>query len=250
MPEATLSTQTSPTAAPEGGRRLGLHQPYFFPYLGYFQLLFAVDCFIAYDDVAWINRGWIPRNRYLCRGRPLWFTIPTRRSSSGTSIDRVEIAEGRWREKMLRRFQSAYVRAPYRLQVIDLLARTLAVPSAHVADLAVESLVVVRDYLGFTVPIHRSRGRYPGLLARGQDRVIGICRSERASIYINAIGGMSLYERLDFRRAGIELQFVRPTFPAYDQGIGRFEPGLSMLDVLMHNSVERVREMVGAWERE
>jgi hypothetical protein len=124
--------------------RFGLHQPYFFPYLGYYQLLFAVDRFVAYDDVPWIKGGWIPRNRLLDNGRVGWFTIPTRGAGSHVGIDTVEVAGGRWREKMQRTFEQAYARAPYRQQGLDLLVRTLETRSTRGAALAVASLAVVR----------------------------------------------------------------------------------------------------------
>jgi len=228
--------------------RLGLQQPYFFPYLGYYQLLFAVDRFVAYDDVAWIKGGWINRNRLLADGRPAWFTVPTRGASPRVPLDAVEVGGGPWREKMLRRFEESYAHAPYRQAVMPLLERVLAGSSALVADLAVASLEAVRDYLGYTIPIYRARGRYQESGARGQERVIAICRAEGASEYLNAIGGSVLYSRHDFQSAGIALRFLRGSLPAYRQGDTQFEPGLSILDTLMHNSIEQARGMMNAYK--
>ena len=219
--------------------RLGLQQPYFFPYLGYYQLLFAVDRFVAYDDVAWIKGGWIHRNRLLAQGRPAWFTIPTRGASSNVSLDSVKAADGPWREKMLQTFAQSYAGAPFRQPVLALVHRVLATPSPLVADIAVASLEAVRDYLGYSTPIHRARNRYGDTAARGQDRVIEICRLEAATEYLNAVGGVTLYDRQAFERAGIALRFLRGA-PS--------ESALSMLDTLMHNSVEQVRAMVASYE--
>jgi len=220
--------------------RLGLHQPYFFPYLGYYQLLFGVDRFVAYDDVAWIKGGWIHRNRLRSQAGPAWFTIPTRGASSRAPLDTVKVAEGSWREKMLRTFEQSYARAPFRQPVLTMVRSVVATPSPFVADIAVASLTAVRDYLGFTTPIHRARNRYQPSAARGQDRVISICRAERATEYLNATGGSALYDRQAFERAGIALRFVHTGNPS--------ESALSIVDTLMHNSIEQVRAMVAAYE--
>ena len=229
--------------------RLGLQQPYFFPYPGYYQLLFAVDRFVAYDDVAWIKGGWIHRNRLLVQGKPVWFTIPTRGASSNVPLDSVRAADGPWRERMLQTFEQAYARAPFRKAVLPMVQRVVAIPSPFVADIAVASLEAVRDYLGYTTPIHRARNRYgeAGHL-RGQDRVIAICRAEGATEYLNAMGGTALYDRAAFGNAGIALRFLRGSPPAGGSDGGPSEPALSMLDTLMHNSIDQVRALVDAYE--
>jgi hypothetical protein len=228
--------------------RLGLQQPYFFPYLGYYRLLFGVDRFVAYDDVAWIKGGWIHRNRLLTQHRPAWFTIPTRGASSHVALDSVKAAEGSWREKMLQTFEQSYARAPFRDPVLTMMRSVVATPSPFVADIAVASLEAVRDYLGFTTPIYRARNRYQQSAARAQDRVIAICRAEGATEYLNAIGGSVLYDRQAFENAGIALRFVRGASLERIGGDDRCEPALSILDTLMHNSIEQVRTLVAAYE--
>ena len=230
--------------------RLGLHQPYFFPYLAYYQLLFAVDRFVAYDDVAWIKGGWINRNRLLAGHRAAYFTIPARGASPHIAIDMVETAEGNWRTKMLRTCEQGYARAPYRQPVLELLERVLSRSSGLVADLSVASLEAVRDYLGYSTPICRARNRYAGSAARGQERVIEICRAEGATEYLNAIGGSSLYSRDTFRGAGIALRFLKSSVPPMpDNGpISRPISGLSILDTLMRFPIEQVRALLAAYE--
>ena len=228
--------------------RLGLQQPYFFPYVGYYQLLFAVDRFVAYDDVAWIKGGWIHRNRLLAQDRPAWFTIPTRGASSHVPLDSVRAAEGPWREQMLQTFEQSYARAPFREPVLTMVHSVVATPSPFVADIAVASLEAVRDYLGFATPIHRARNRYEQSDATGQDRVIAICRAEGATEYLNAMGGSALYDRQAFEKAGIALRFVRGAPPEGIRGDDRSESALSILDTLMHNSIEQVRTLVAAYE--
>src|SRR5262249_20693295 len=157
--------------------------------------LFAVDQFVAYDDVAWIRGGWIHRNRLLAQGRPAWFTIPTLGASSHVPLDSVKVAAGPWREKMIRTLEQAYARAPFLDPVLAMAQRVLQPGSSFVADVAVASLEAVRDYLGYMTPIHRARHRYARTGGQGQGRVISICHAEGATEYVNAIGGSGLYDR-------------------------------------------------------
>ena len=182
-------------------------------------------------------------------GRPAWFTIPTRECEFRRP-DRYELESlrGLWREKMLRRFQQSYAHAPFREPVLEMVRRVLATPSPFVADLAVASLEAVRDYLGYTTPIHRARNRYEESDARGQDRVIAICRAEGATEYLNAMGGSALYDRQTFEKAGIALRFVRGAPEASVDSNDRSAPALSILDTLMHNSIAQVRTLVAAYE--
>jgi hypothetical protein len=224
--------------------RLGLQQPYFFPHLDYYRLVFAVDRFIAYDDAAWIKGGWIHRNKVLVNGRPAWVTIPTARVRLGTPIHAVETHAGPWRRTILRTIVQAYARAPYQEPVLALARGVLELPSPYVADLAIASLEVVRDYLGYSTPILRARGRYDTVLA-GQDRVVAICRAEGATEYLNAIGGRALYDRATFQRAGVSLRFVSGRTEA---AAAPADVRLSILDTLMHHSIDDVRAMVAAYD--
>ena len=201
--------------------RLGVQQPYFFPYLGYYQLLFAVDRFVAYDDVAWINGGWIHRNRLLAQGRPAWFTIPTRGAGPSVSLDAVRVAaRDRGARRCCARSSSRHACA-LPAPVLAMLERVLGTTSPFVADFAVASLETVRDYLGYATPIHRARNRYEESAARGQDRIIAICRAENVTEYVNAIGGSALYDHQAFQRSGITLDsFAACHSSSYPRTIG------------------------------
>ena len=228
--------------------RLGLQQPYFFPYLAYFQLLFAVDRFVAYDDVNWIHGGWIHRNRLAAHDGPQWFTIPTRGASRHVPLDTVKVAAGRWREKMFRTLEQSYARAPFREPVLRMVERTLATPSPFVADIAVASLEHVRDYLGYTTPIHRARNRYEASAARGEERVIAICRAEGATEYLNAIGGLALYDRQLFDQEGITLRFLQGRYENTVETDDQGRVTLSIIHLLMYSTIEQVRTMMNAYD--
>jgi hypothetical protein len=224
---------------------LALNQPYWFPYLGYFQLIHAADRFVVYDDVTYIKGGWINRNRILVGGEPHYFTVPTQDASSFKPIRDVAVGEQReWRKKMLRTIEQAYSKAPEFAAVFPLVEAVVRSPEPHVAGLAVASLRAVMGYLGITTELVASSSGYGNADLHGEARVLDICHREGAHVYVNASGGMALYDKAHFAARGVELRFLKPLLTPYRQFGAAFVPGLSIVDVLMFNPRERVQAML------
>ena len=239
--------------SPAPALRLAVMQPYLFPYLGYFQLMAASDRFVAYDDVSYIRQGWVNRNRILVQGQPYLFTLPVRSASSFIPIDQVELHPAQyraWRERFLRTLAQAYARAPHAGTVIPWLRELLDEPHERLVDLLTATLRSTMDRLGLRTAFVPSSRPYANQHLHGQDRILDICRLEGASGYINAIGGMALYDRAVFASRGIELSFLRSRLPAYPQGRHPFVPGLSILDALMHVDVEGLQGMLREYDLE
>jgi len=224
---------------------IGIMQPYLFPYIGYFQLLAAVDRFVIYDDVTFIKQGWIHRNRMLINGEASFFTVPLAHKSSGVVIRDTMISDApehrRWSEKLLKSFDNAYRRAPEFAGTFPLLERVLASATGRIAELAAESIAAVAAHLDIRTPVVESSSTYGNAQLHGEERVLAICRAERANRYINVSGGHELYSRDRFRAEGIELQFIQSRPIEYAQFGAPFVPWLSIVDVLMFNPVDRVR---------
>ncbi|TDP71387.1 WbqC family protein [Roseateles toxinivorans] len=227
-------------------RRVAVMQPYFLPYIGYFQLMSAVDLFVVFDDVNYINRGWINRNRMLVGGGAHLFSVPLSGASQNRLICDIElVADGHWRERLLRTAGQAYARAPMRGRVLPLLERVIQCPAQRLDEFLLHSLQEVAAYLAISTEIRPSSRVYDNTHLKAQDRIIDICKRERAGTYVNAIGGRELYDAAEFARQGLELCFVRPRLEAYaQQGVSEPVPGLSILDVLMNNDVPTVRAML------
>lgn len=233
--------------------KLGIMQPYLFPYLGYFQLIAAVDKFVLYDDVAFIKQGWINRNQILLNGQPCLFSVPLRGASSNRSIRDTEISVGeypRWRDRFLRTIVLAYSKAPYFEATMQLVSSVLEPSSSSAADLARRSIEVVCEALDLVTRIEISSTIYNNSHLRAQERVLDICRREGASLYINPSGGRELYSHEAFGACHMELRFLRSRLPAYPQFGGEFVPALSILDVLMFNSIDTVRGMLAEFDLE
>jgi hypothetical protein len=228
--------------------KLGIMQPYLFPYIGYFQLMHAVDRFVVYDDVTFIKQGWINRNRILINGEASFFSVPIKHASSFTSIRDTRIDDDaqhrRWVAKLLKTFDNAYRRAPEFPHVFPMVEAVLARAATHVAELAVDSLRVVADYLDIRTPWVETSTIYGNSDLKGEDRVLDICRVEQASAYINPAGGVELYSRERFAAEGVALGFLKPRPIEYSQFKGPFVPWLSIVDVLMFNSRSSCQELL------
>ena len=187
-------------------------QPYFMPYIGYFQLMTAVDKFVFYDDAGFIKQGWINRNNILLNGQRHLFTIPVRHISSNARIKETLVATTppNWERALLRTFEQAYRKTLYFDAVFPFIADILRGSAGRsVADVAVESIEKTALYLGIEPTTGRSFGTYDNLHLTSTARVIDICRQEGATTYINAIGGQSLYDKGDFEKHNRNLLIFR-----------------------------------------
>ncbi len=227
---------------------VAIMQPYLFPYLGYFQLIHAVDKFVVLDDVTYIKKGWINRNRILIGGKPHYFTVPLAGASQNRRICDIALAGQSWRPKMLKTFEHAYRRAPHYEQILSLAERVLANAEGTIADLAFASVKVVSEFLGITTVFVSTTRSYGNDELKGQARILDICAREQATTYINASGGMSLYASEDFAARGIDLKFLRTLECEYEQVSQPFQPHLSILDVLMFTGRERTAEFLDRYE--
>jgi hypothetical protein len=229
--------------------RLAIMQPYFFPYVGYFQLIASVDRFVVYDDVAFIKNGWINRNRILTSNGVAYLTVPLSGASSFRSIRDTGCAPpATWRDKMLRTLAQVYARAPERNAGMAIVEKVLKEADGQlVRDLAVSSLREVCAYAGLDVAWQDSATVYGNSDLAGVERVLDICRREAATTYINLPGGRSLYDSALFASRAIELKFVVPVLEPYPQPRTKeFVPGLSVLDLLMSVSRDEVKRRLSA----
>jgi len=223
-------------------------QPYFFPYLGYWQLLAAVDKYVVYDDVNYIKGGWIARNNILLNGQKHLITLPLENPSSFKKINEIAITGNmKAREKLVRTIQNAYVKAPYYADVMPWV-EDLILHSATIAELNTQSILKVCDYLGIDTQIIVSSELDKDNELKGQDKVIHIVKKLGGDAYYNAIGGRELYDKDQFAAEGIQLSFLKAGDISYQQFGNEPISGLSIIDVLMFNSVEEAKRLLEEFE--
>lgn len=221
-------------------------QPYFLPYLGYFQLLAGVDKFVVYDDVNFINRGWVNRNRMLLNNVPHTFTVPLQQASQNKKICDLElVAESAWRVRLLNTIGQTYRKAPHYADVYPLVENVVLFETSHLDAFLLNSIKQIANYLGIRAVLVESSRKYANDHLKGQDRILDICAQERAEMYVNPPGGADLYHRQAFDERGVKLSFLRPYPIVYSQfNAGMFIENLSIMDVLMFNSADRVRSFL------
>jgi len=216
-------------------------QPYFFPYIGYFQLMAAVDMFIVYDNIKYTKKGWINRNRMLQNGKDIMFSLPLKGDSDALDIRDRELATDFNRDKLLNRFKATYRPAPYFAQTFPLVEEIVRYHDTNLFRFLHHSIVKTCEHLGITTEIRISSDFAVDHDLRSQDKVLALCQAAGGSTYINAIGGMDLYSRETFLGKGIELKFLQSKPFEYPQFGNEFVPWLSILDVMMSISVEAIQ---------
>lgn len=224
-------------------------QPYFFPYIGYFQLIDAVDKFVIFDDVNYINRGWINRNRILINGKESIITLPLKAASQNKKINEIDLLlDGKEQQKMLRTIELNYKKAPFFEQVFHLICQIFKLNTVNISNFNYNQICIIRDYLGIKTDIVKSSQLYGNQDLKGEARIIDICEKEHAREYINPSGGLDLYNKERFKEKGINLFFLQPKPIVYTQLTEEFIPWLSIIDVLMFNSVNDVKYLLKQYQ--
>lgn len=232
--------------------KIGVMQPYFYPYLGYWQLMNHVDEYIIYDDVNYIKGGWISRNRIKLNGAPVYFGISVKKASPNRRIQEHEICmSDSDKEHLLMKVKLAYGKAPYFNDIYELFKDTVSCEKTNLAEYLNNSIRRIADYLGITTRISSASEEKLDHSKRAQERIMAICRLKGGTEYINAIGGKELYDRQLFHEAGIKLGFLKMDEGiVYPQGKGPFIPSLSILDVLMYNGRDETRALLNRYSIE
>lgn len=229
--------------------KLGIMQPYFFPYIGYWQLIKAVDKYVIYDDVNFIKGGWINRNRILMNGEYKMINLKMKGASPNKLINEVEVADDKvYNKKLLRTIESCYCKAPFYLEVFPIIERIINNKEKNLASYLEFSIREVCKYLSIDTEIILSSSIDKNNDLKGQDKVIEICKVFNTDEYFNAIGGQELYSYEDFSANKIKLKFLKNYNIEYKQYNNEFIPNLSIIDVMMFNSSEDIELILNNYE--
>lgn len=224
---------------------IGIMQPYFMPYIGYWQLMKAVDKYVVYDDVNFIKRGWANRNNILLNGEPYMFFVALSGASQNKLFNEIDIIDDFG--KLKKTLYYAYNRAPYYEKTMQLLDEIFEYHDKNLARFLYHSFSVVLNYLNIHTELIMSSLIEKENNLRGQDKIINICTLLHADRYINAIGGQELYDYDEFALNGIELKFLQPNSVSYPQYKNDFVPNLSIIDVLMFNGKENTKSLLNEY---
>ena len=224
--------------------KLAIMQPYFLPYIGYFQLIAAVDTFVVYDNIKYTKKGWVNRNRMLRNGEDVTFSLPLAKDSDSLDIVQRELAADFDRQKLLNQFKGAYSKAPHFDVTFPVLARIVLNEERNLFRYILQSIVELCGHLGLPTEIRLSSEIDIDHGLKSQDKVLAICNALGADCYINAIGGLELYRHEDFAAQDVALQFIKAKPFEYPQFAGKTVQWLSIADVLMFNSLDVVKDRI------
>lgn len=223
--------------------KIAIMQPYFFPYIGYFQLINCVDDFVLYDNIKFTKKGWIQRNRILQNNNVLYISLSLKKDSDFLDVCERYLSISFDDEclKMLRRIQESYRKAPYFKEVYPFLEECILCKERNLFAYLYNSISMTLKYLDIHTNIIISSKVNINHDLKSHDKVIAICKELNARHYVNPIGGVELYSKEDFKANGINLSFLKSGNIVYQQFGSTFCPNLSIVDVLMFNSVEKIK---------
>jgi hypothetical protein len=220
--------------------KAAIMQPYFLPYIGYFQLIAEADVFVVYDNIKYTKKGWINRNRMLLNGTDVTFSLPLKNDSDSLDVVERELAADFNLDRLLNQLKGAYAQAPYFSQTFPLIERIVRYEERNLFRYIHHAIVSVCRHLGVTTEIRVASEIAIDHELKGQDKVIALCEALGADCYVNPIGGLKLYSKEDFRAHGIDLQFIQSKPFEYSQFDHAFVPWLSIVDVMMFNPVQAI----------
>lgn len=224
-------------------------QPYFFPYIGYWQLIHAVDRFVIYDDVNYITRGWINRNRILNFGNSIYITAPLQHASPNKLICDTSLQHTSfWRTKLVRMVENTYRKAPFFNECFPIIKSLINHDAINLSDYLAQQLKMLSEHMGVKTEFVLTSRSYKNEDLSGQERVIDICRREGATAIVNPQGGQALYDRTAFEQSGLDLKFLIPSNIAYKQFGSVQVPWLSIIDVMMFNSPSQLHALLNQYK--
>ena len=226
--------------------KVAIMQPYFLPYIGYWQLLNAVDTFVIYDNIKYTKKGWINRNRFLLHGQAETFSLPLKSDSDSLDIDKRFLSDTFDRAKLLSRIDNAYHKANHGKADKGVLRPCFLDSSDNLFDYIHNSIRHIAWVLGIKTKIITSTSlSFDHKALKSQDKVLAICKHLGATQYINPIGGLELYNVGDFSAKNIEIKFLKSHLTPYFQLGNDFVPALSIIDPILCAGVESTKKMLG-----
>ncbi|MEI6696150.1 MAG: WbqC family protein [Bacteroidota bacterium] len=248
--------------------KLAIMQAYFFPYLGYFQLINAVDKFLLYENISFRKESWMTRNRILAaKSKPFYIRLCVKSKSSNKKISEIKIVDQKWKLSLLKNIHHNYKFCEYYHEVMPLLEKIIHTETDSLHTYNSKTICMLAELLGITTIIEYSNTRYLNLekelhlkypkqkteeplqtMERKTERIISIARQEKADVFINAIGGSFLYSKPEFTENNLNLFFISTKDYKYQQSSRDFFQDLSIIDVLLNCGIEGTKELLNQFE--
>lgn len=230
---------------------VAIHQPNFFPWLGYFNKIARADLFLVMDNVQFPRTGkgtWVNRVKLIVNKQAAWVTMPVVRAHSGVRcISEMRISDATpWRAKLLKTIQMSYSRAPFFEVVFPFLAKLTNNTTDYLAEYNLSAIRSLAEALGLQTS-KLILGSTLNVAGSATDLLISMVKAVEGTAYLCGGGAAGYQEDEKFAEAGIELIYQNFQHPVYSQSnTQEFIPGLSIIDALMNCGFEEVLSLMTA----
>ncbi len=228
--------------------KIAIMQPYFLPYIGYFQLINAVDKFVIYDNIKYTKKGWISRNRFLQNDKAVIFSIPLKKDSDYLCVNERKISDSFNKTKILNQLTSSYQKALYYDTVYPMIKEIITHQEVNLFKYILHSIQIICKFLEIKTDIIISSTIDIDHSLASQNKILAICNNIKSKTYINTSGGRNLYKKDDFTQNNICLKFIESRPIEYKQFSNIFVPWLSIIDIMMFNTKSKIKNMLNQYE--
>jgi len=220
--------------------RVAIHQPNFFPWLGYFDKMHRADIFILLDNVQFSRGTYINRTRVNTENGPRWLTVPVKFSlSRKDTIHRVMIDPSTtWKKDHLEKLRNYYLNAPFWDETNDLIVRMYAINHSCLCELNIRIIMELKSLFQIKCRVIRASEIESG--ATSGKRLVELVRGAGGTVYLSGDGSQWYLDETLFRDAGVDLEYTHFTGPVYPQVHGGFKAGLSALDALFNVGLKKL----------
>lgn len=225
-------------------------QPYFVPYIGYFQLINSVDRFVIYDNIKYTKKGWINRNRILVNTKDEYISLPLRKDSDYLFVNQRFLSDNFEKDKLkiLHKIKECYKKSPNYEEALYLVEEIFSFNGTNLFDFIYNSIKIICNYLEIKTEIIVSSTIDINHNLKSEEKVLAICKELKSSVYINPIGGINLYNKSNFIDRGVELLFLKSDELKYNQFENEFVTWLSIIDVLMFNNCINIKKILNKYK--
>lgn len=233
--------------------KIAIMQPYFFPYVGYISLIKNTEQFILLDEVQFIRHGWIERNRILKQnGDWLYIKVPILKNGQKTLIKNILIDNQKnWKQTILSQLEIYKKISPNYNITVNLIKELFDNEYSDIVSLNRDSLNIICNYLKIdsNIKIYSQLNLNIKQPIFADEWALNICQSlGYVTEYWNPIGGEDFFDKSKYQENNIRISFQKVKLEEYNQKNTSFIPGLSIIDVLMFNSIEKIHEMLDNFE--
>lgn len=233
--------------------KIASHQPYFFPYIGHYSLIYSADLFVFADLRQYTRKGWMARNRILkpLRREAQYFRIGLIKPRDKASLTECCLHKNeKWKIRILDQVAHYKNVAPYFNETILIIKDLFEKKYITLLEFNIESTKVLLNIFNINTPTilfsdieqKVEKADRPGLWG------LKICKALNASAYVNAPDGEKFMPVKEYIKSGIRLGFIQPDIKNYNQFNNEFISHLSIIDVLMFNGIKKTSEMIKKYE--